>query len=112
MRHGGGAAHIKTRTEVLEILRSLKDELKGQYHVDRIALFDSNAREEQGESSDIDVLVGFGLDEGLFNFLGCRSFLRKTRVSYGCLASRMDAVPETALRPEIRGQVIQDPLIA
>ena len=47
---------MKTRTEVLEVLRSLKAELRERYHVESIALFGSYAREEQGEGSDIDVL--------------------------------------------------------
>ena len=98
-------AHIKTRTEVLEILRSLKDELKERYHVDRIALFGSYAREEQGESSDIDILVGFGAGADLFDFVGVSQYLEEK------LASRVDVVPETALRPEIRGQVIRDLLV-
>ncbi len=98
-------AHIKTRTEVLEILRSLKDELKERYHVDRVALFGSYAREEQGESSDIDILVGFSAGADLFDLVGVSQYLEEK------LASRVDVVPETALRPEIRGRVVRDLLV-
>ncbi|MDI3507644.1 MAG: uncharacterized protein PWQ69_1624 [Methanomicrobiaceae archaeon] len=60
---------MKTRTEVLEVLRSLKAELRERYHVESIALFGSYAREEQGEGSDIDVLVEFGSGADLFDFI-------------------------------------------
>jgi predicted nucleotidyltransferase len=97
---------MKTRTEVLDILRSLKDELRDRYHVERIALFGSYAREEQGEGSDIDVLVEFGADADLFDFVGLSQYLEEK------LASRVDVVPEAALRPEIRRQVTRDLLFA
>ncbi len=97
---------MKTRTEVLDILRSLKGELRERYHVERIALFGSYAREEQGEGSDIDVLVEFGADADLFDFVGLSQYLEEK------LASRVDVVPEAALRPEIRRQVTRDLLFA
>ena len=97
---------MKTRTEVLDILRSLKDELRERYHVERIALFGSYAREEQGEGSDIDVLVEFGPGADLFDFVGLSQYLEEK------LGSGVDVVPEAALRPEIRGQVTRDLLVA
>ena len=97
---------MKTRTEVLYILRSLKDELRERYHVERIALFGSYAREEQGEGSDIDVLVEFGSGADLFDFVGLSQYLEEK------LGSGVDVVPEAALRPEIRGQVTRDLLFA
>jgi Predicted nucleotidyltransferases len=97
---------MKTRTEVLDSLRSLKDELRERYHVERIALFGSYAREEQGEGSDIDVLVEFGPGADLFDFVGLSQYLEEK------LGSGVDVVPEAALRPEIRGQVTRDLLFA
>jgi len=97
---------MKTRTEVLEILRSLKDELRERYHVESIALFGSYAREEQGEGSDIDVLVEFGSGADLFDFVGLSQYLEEK------LGSSVDVVPEAALRPEIRRQVTRDLLVA
>ena len=97
---------MKTRNEVLDILRSLKGELKERYHVERIALFGSYAREEQGEDSDIDVLVEFGSGADLFDIVGLSQYLEEK------LGSGVDVVPEAALRPEIRGQVTRDLLVA
>ena len=97
---------MKTRTEVLETLRSLKAELRERYHVESIALFGSYAREEQGEGSDIDVLVEFGSGADLFDFVGLSQYLEEK------LGSGVDVVPEAALRPEIRRSVTRDLLVA
>jgi predicted nucleotidyltransferase len=97
---------VKTRTEVLGVLRSLKDELRERYHVESIALFGSYAREEQGESSDIDVLVAFDASADLFDFVGLSQYLEEKP------GRKVDVVPETALRPDIRSQVTQGLLFA
>ncbi|MDD3112745.1 MAG: nucleotidyltransferase family protein [Methanofollis liminatans] len=97
---------MKTRTELLGILRSLKDELRERYHVERIALFGSYARDEQREGSDVDLLVSFGPDADLFDFVGLSQYLEER------LGVKVDVVPETALRPEIRRQVVRDLQVA
>ncbi|KAF5087478.1 MULTISPECIES: nucleotidyltransferase family protein [Methanoculleus] len=97
---------MKTRTEVLEVLRSLKGELRERYHVESIALFGSYAREEQGEGSDIDILVEFGSGADLFDFVGLSQYLEEK------LGSGVDVVPKAALRPEIQRSVTRDLLVA
>ena len=101
-----GVSYIKTRTEVLEILRSLKNDVRKRYYVESIAIFGSYAREEQVESSDIDVLVEFGSAAVLFDFVGLSQYLEERP------GSRVDVVPAAALRPEIRGHVVRDLLFA
>jgi predicted nucleotidyltransferase len=48
---------MKTRAEILEILRREKPELARCYGLKRLALFGSYAREDQREDSDVDILV-------------------------------------------------------
>jgi predicted nucleotidyltransferase len=103
---GGSMTQINTRAEVLEILRSLKDDLRERYHVERIALFGSYAREEQGEGSDIDLLVRFGSEADLFDLVGLSEYLEEI------LGRGVDVVSEAALRPEIRSQVNRDLIVA
>ncbi|EHP88258.1 nucleotidyltransferase family protein [Methanotorris formicicus] len=50
---------MKTLSEIKEILRKHKKELKDRYKVKSIAIFGSYARGEQKETSDIDILVEF-----------------------------------------------------
>lgn len=48
---------MKTREEILAILRAAMPELTREFGVRRLALFGSRARGEAVESSDVDVLV-------------------------------------------------------
>ena len=50
---------MKTLSEIKEILRKHKKELKERYKVKSIAIFGSYARNEQTEKSDIDIMVEF-----------------------------------------------------
>ncbi|AAB99216.1 conserved hypothetical protein [Methanocaldococcus jannaschii DSM 2661] len=50
---------MKTLSEIKEILRKHKKELKENYKVKSIAIFGSYARGEQKETSDIDIMVEF-----------------------------------------------------
>ena len=48
---------MKTKAEILAILRKEKPELVRRYGLKRLALFGSYAREDQCEDSDVDILV-------------------------------------------------------
>ncbi|MEK6478533.1 nucleotidyltransferase family protein [Catalinimonas sp. 4WD22] len=48
-----------SKTEILHILSQQKSILAQKYHVDKLGLFGSYAREEATENSDIDILVDF-----------------------------------------------------
>jgi len=48
---------MKSREEVLEILATVKPELRREFKVRRIGLFGSYARSQQSPDSDVDVLV-------------------------------------------------------
>ncbi len=50
---------MKTRNEIITILGDLKAEVASRFGVRRFGLFGSYARDEQTESSDLDLLVEF-----------------------------------------------------
>ena len=50
---------MKTKAEVLEILEKDFPYLKKVFHVEKIGLFGSYARQEQTEKSDLDLMVEF-----------------------------------------------------
>ncbi len=50
---------MKTKAEVLEILEKDLPYLKKVFHVGKIGLFGSYARQEQTEESDLDLMVEF-----------------------------------------------------
>lgn len=71
---------MKTKSEVLDILKNDLPYLKEVFHVEKIGLFGSYAREEQTEESDLDLMVTFkktpdfleltDLEEHLSNLMG------------------------------------------
>jgi hypothetical protein len=88
------------REELLAKLRGLEPELTVRYKVREIALFGSFVREEQGEASDIDILVDFAEGADLFDLVGLALFLEEH------LQREVDVVPKRALRPELRDAVL------
>ena len=62
-----------TDKEIMRILKEHKDILR-EYEVERIGLFGSYVRGEQGENSDIDFLVEFK-EPNFDNFMNLASYL-------------------------------------
>lgn len=93
---------MKSKQEILSIIRSLQGELKQRYKVKEIGVFGSIVREEQRQSSDIDVLVDFEEGADLFDLVGLGLFLEEK------LGQKVDVVPKRALREEIRGAVLNE----
>jgi predicted nucleotidyltransferase len=93
---------MKTKEEILSVLRDVKGEIRTSYKVKEIGVFGSFVRGEQHETSDIDVLVDFANDASLFDLVGLALFLEET------LQNKVDVVPMDALRAEIRQSVLQE----
>ena len=55
----------KTKADILQVLNVHKPALAQKYHLNRLGLFGSYARDEAAESSDIDILVGFTKPVGM-----------------------------------------------
>jgi hypothetical protein len=51
---------VKTKSEILKILKEELPYIREKFHVKSIGLFGSYVRGEQEEGSDIDMLVEFG----------------------------------------------------
>ncbi len=82
-----------TRSETLEILRSHMDELRA-IGVVSLSLFGSVARDEAGETSDVDLVVELRRPIGLFQFFRIQHFLEDI-----LNVDRVDLVERSALRP-------------
>lgn len=67
---------MKTREEYLDILRNSKEHLMQTYHITRLGIFGSVARNEQKETSDVDVCFE-GDSMGLFTMARLKSELEK-----------------------------------
>jgi uncharacterized protein len=90
-----------TRTEALTKLGEVVDTLR-DFHVLRLSLFGSVARNEAGANSDVDLLVEFDRPVGMFHFIRLQMFLEET------LGRDVDLVTSAALRPELREEILHD----
>jgi len=90
---------------VLEKIKGL--DLKEKYGVKRIGFFGSLARNEQKETSDIDVLVEFEKGAKTFdNYMNLKFFLEEV------FGRKVDLVISDALKPQIRERVLEEVIYA
>ena len=90
------------KQEIIDIIRSSKPVLETRYGVVRLGLFGSCVREQQRKRSDIDLLVSFGREIDLFEFIDLREFLESR------LHHKVDLVMESALKPAIGRRILSE----
>lgn len=93
---------MSAKEDILSTLRALKPELMARYKVKEMGLFGSFVRREQGETSDIDVLVDFEEDASLFDLVRLALFLEEK------FNRKVDVVPKESLRAEIRESILRE----
>ncbi len=76
--------------------------MEARYGVLRLGLFGSYVREMQRKNSDIDILVAFGREIDLFEFLDLREYLESR------LHTKVDLVMESALKPAIGTRILSE----
>lgn len=89
------------REEIENKLKAEKDYLKSQYHVEKIGLFGSFARDEQTETSDIDLLVEFSRPVG-FEFLDLKDYLETI------FDRPVDLVTPNAIKPYMKDEILSE----
>jgi predicted nucleotidyltransferase len=89
------------RDEVLAIIVAHREQLQG-LGVKSLTLFGSVARDEARPDSDVDLLVEFNRDVGLFEFIELRLYLEDI---LGC---SVDLGTQNALREHLREPVLKD----
>jgi len=96
------AKKIKTKENVLELIRSNQDKIRS-YGVRKLGLFGSFVRGEQKPESDIDLLVEFQQDKKSFdNFIQLAFFLEEI------LERRVELITIDALSPYIGPHIIKE----
>jgi len=96
---------MKNRNEIIQILNSLKSEIRDNYKAEIIGIFGSYARGEQNKYSDVDILVRFYEGATLFDLVGLSDLLEDK------LKIKVDVVSERALRPELKDQILKEVVI-
>ena len=90
------------KNAIVKIIKKNKPELASRYGVNQLGLFGSHVRQQEVESSDIDILVSFSRDVDLFDFVGLRELLEKK------LNAKVDLVMVSALKPAIGKRILEE----
>ena len=88
--------------EIKGLIQQHRWELKRQFHVEKIGVFGSYARGDQKKRSDIDFLVTFDEAISLFDRVDLNIYLKEL------MGRRVDVIPHSNLRPELREYVLKD----
>ena len=93
---------MRTRKEILKILKEELPYLREEFNVKNIGLFGSYVRNEQKDESDVDILVEFSKPVGFFKFMELEEYLSKK------LGVKVDLVTPDALKPMVKQQVMRE----
>lgn len=88
--------------EVRDCITLHRMNLQNQFHVQKIGIFGSAARDELDENSDIDILVEFDRSVGFFHL----SHLQEELMSI--LGRNVDLTTSGAIHPFLRNSIMQD----
>ena len=91
-----------SRDDLLELLRSHKEDLKERFGVTEISLFGSFARDEATEDSDIDVIVKFKGSPTFKTYFGAQIYIEDL------LGRKVDLATEEEIRKEVLPYVTRD----
>lgn len=93
---------MKKIDEIKKVLAQYKQEIRERFKVKEIGIFGSYVRNEQKNKSDIDILVEFKEEADLFDFFGLTLFLEER------LNQKVDIVPKSALKEELREYILRE----
>jgi hypothetical protein len=93
---------MKTKEEILKILKDELSYLNKKYNVRKLGLFGSYSRGEQTPESDIDILVEFEKPIGFFKFIELEDYLTER------LETKVELVTDDALKPLVKPYVMEE----
>ncbi len=93
---------MKTLEEIKRSLALHKSTLQEQYKVRELGIFGSYVRQEQTETSDVDVLVEFSETPSLLKFVNLENYLSDN------LGVKVDLVHKSGLKPRIGERILAE----
>ena len=88
-------------TDIKKTLQQYKSNLQNDYAVKSLGIFGSFARNEESETSDVDILVEFEKPIGL-KFVDLADYLETI------LKTKVDLVSKNAVKPKLMAYINQD----
>jgi len=89
-------------SKIIKILEKELPSLRNKYHIEYFGIFGSFTREEQNETSDLDILVRFNVTPSLFQFIQLEQYLTLL------LNIKVDLVMEDTLKPAIGKHILSE----
>ncbi|MGB7511774.1 MAG: nucleotidyltransferase family protein [Pelodictyon phaeoclathratiforme] len=93
---------MKTLEEIQQWIVQNKSWLQEQYQVQELGIFGSYARQEQTETSDVDLLVEFSEIPSLLKFINLENYLSDQ------LGVKVDLVHKSGLKPRIGDRILAE----
>jgi predicted nucleotidyltransferase len=93
---------MKEFEKIRSVLSDQKEFLRNKYRIKEISIFGSVVRREEGDISDIDILVDFSEPIGFFAFLELEEYLEQL------LGRKVDLVSRKALKPKIGERILKE----
>jgi uncharacterized protein len=93
---------MKDFEKIRDVLSDKKEFLRNKYRIKEILIFGSVVRGEEGDISDIDILVDFSAPIGFFAFLELEEYLQQI------LGRKVDLVSRKALKPKIGERILKE----
>ncbi|DAB34791.1 MAG TPA: hypothetical protein CFH82_03490 [Sulfurospirillum sp. UBA12182] len=95
---------MNTKTEILDFLKQNRKFLSETYHITKIGLFGSFAKDEQKEDSDVDLLID--IEEGTPNIHDLKLSLKKYLSN--AFGRNVDLAREKYLKPYAKKYILKD----
>jgi len=99
---------MRTRKEILSFLTKNKLLFRERFHVTRIGIFGSFARNQQNESSDVDLLVEF--EENTPNLFELKQNIKE--FFYENLNIDVDICREKYIKPRFKKSILKETIYA
>ena len=99
---GERVGRIRSKEDILSVLRGCLPELRRDFGVRSLELFGSYVRGEQRKNSDVDLLVNYDEEPGFYRFIELRLYLSDL------LGVKVDLVEPEGLKREIAGAVLAE----
>ena len=93
---------MKTLEEIQQWLVQNRSLLQERYKVQELGIFGSYVRQEQTETSDVDVLVEFSETPSLLKFVNLENYLSDN------LGVKVDLVHKAGLKPRIGERILAE----